>query len=156
MSIIQRFREDHQAFRLHLEEAKRIAKEIPPDSPKPPQSEADRAFAHRLRRHARMEAEILFPTMQRASNGDHRHETVKKFIDHGNDEHISVAKRHSVWMADSNPDIILSEWETALHHFADGLERHMQMEENELFPMAEKILSQEVLAELNQKADSIP
>jgi hemerythrin-like domain-containing protein len=156
MSIIQRFREDHQAFRLHLEQVKRIAKALPPDSPKPPQTEADRTFAHRLRRHARMEAEILFPSLQRASNGDHRHETVKRFIDHGQDEHFAVAKRHSVWMADSTPNVCLSQWQTALHHFAEGLERHMQMEEDELFPMAEKILSQEVLAELNQKAESIP
>lgn len=156
MSIIQRFREDHRAFRLHLEETNKIAQELPPNSPKPAQTEADRLFSNRLRRHARMEGEILYPTIQRASQGDHLQETIKRFMDHGQDEHSSVAKRHSVWIADASPGTCQSEWQIALHHFSDGLERHMQSEENELFPLAEQILSPEVLAELSQKADLIP
>lgn len=156
MSIILRFMEDHRAFRLHLEKARKTADELSPDSPKPPQTESDREFANRLRRHARMEAELLFPTIQRATADDVRHATVKQFIDHGNDEHLSVAKRHSVWMAETHSDGHLSEWQSAVRHFVDGLERHMEMEERELFPLAEKILSQDVLNELNQKADLIP
>jgi hemerythrin-like domain-containing protein len=156
MSIIARLLEDHLVFRRHLDEAKKIAAALAPGSPKPGQTEADRAFANHLRRHARMEAELLLPAMQRASEGDHRKETVKQFINHGNDEHGSVAKRHSEWMAEPNPDTHFSEWQTALHHFADGLERHIEMEENELFPLAEKILSKDALAEMAKKADSIP
>lgn len=157
MSIIERFLEDHRFFRQHMEEARKTAERLPAGEPPPILSDVDREFTQRLRRHARMEAELLFPCLQRASPEDVRHETVKKYLDHGTDEHASVAKRHATLTETVNPSSHLrEEWRSALHHFAEGLERHMEMEEREIFPDAARLLTPEILAELNKKADLIP
>lgn len=155
MSIIERFLEDHREFRQHLKKALALADHLSTLSPPPSHTEEDGMFAHRLRRHARMEAELLFPALQRAGTGESREKTVKDFIDHGNDEHVSVAKRHAEYHAAAN-GAPLERWRFTLQQFADGLERHMQLEEQEIFPLAKELLSQAVLIDLNQKAEKIP
>lgn len=155
MSIIDRFLEDHRAFRHHLKKSLEIAAALPDSAAPPPPSQEDSIFTHRLRRHARMESELLFPSMQRAGTDETRQKTVKRFIDHGNDEHASVAKRHAEHQSAAN-DAPLDRWRSTLQHFADGIERHMQQEEQEIFPLARELLSQDVLNDLNQKAEKIP
>jgi iron-sulfur cluster repair protein YtfE (RIC family) len=95
MTIIERFLEDHTAFRKHLADTLALARDLPEQAPPPAINDNDRAFTHRLRRHARMESELLFPAMQRAGSDDVRRQTVQQYIQHGNDEHHSVAKRQA-------------------------------------------------------------
>lgn len=155
MSIIERFLEDHRAFRRHLEDSLKTAAAMAPGSLPPFLSEEEKIFAQRLRRHARMESEILFPAMQRAGTDHSRQTAVQHFISHGDDEHSSVAKRHAELhsIAEGEP---LAKWRTCLEHFIEGLLRHMAHEEKEIFPLALKLLSPSVLIDLNQKAESIP
>jgi hemerythrin-like domain-containing protein len=155
MSIIDRFLEDHRAFRHHLKKSFEIAAALPDSATPPPPSQEDSIFTHRLRRHARMEGELLFPAIQRAGTDEARQKSVKRYIDHGNDEHISVAKPQAEHQSAAN-NAPLERWRSTLQHFADGLERHMQLEEQEIFPLARELLTQDVLNDLNQKAEKIP
>lgn len=155
MSILERFLADHAAFRKHLAHVRAVAQNLPDRAHPPSLNENDQTFAQHLRRHARMESELLFPAMQRAGSRDIRHQTVQRFIQHGNDEHHSVAKRQAELHAFSG-GVHLIEWRTTLEHFTDGLQRHMELEENEIFPLAQDLLSLEILIDLNQKADRIP
>ncbi len=155
MTIIERFLQDHAVFRKHLADTLALARDLPDQSPAPAVTDNDRAFAQKLRRHARMEAELLFPAMQRAGSDDVRHKTVQHYIQHGNDEHHSVAKRQAE-LHSSSSGTIAAPWRAALEQFADGLRRHMEREENEIFPLAQELLSPEALTELNQKADLVP
>ncbi|MBK8871760.1 MAG: hemerythrin domain-containing protein [Elusimicrobia bacterium] len=154
MTIIERFLQDHAIFRKHLADTLALARDLSDQATAPAVSDDDRAFAHKLRRHARMEAELLFPAMQRASSEKDRHETVQRYIRHGNDEHHSVAKRQAELHAYSG-GVQLSQWRTTLNDFADGLNRHIDLEENEIFPLAQELLSPALLTELNQKADLV-
>lgn len=155
MTIIERFLQDHAVFRKHLADTLALARAMSDPSPAPAISDTDRAFATRLRRHARMEAELLFPAMQRAGSEKERRETVQRYIRHGNDEHHFVAKRQAELHAFAG-GAQLSQWQTKLTEFSDGLSRHIDLEENEIFPLAQELLSPEALTELNQKADQIP
>lgn len=155
MTIIERFLDDHRRFRRHLEETLGFAATLAPRGLPPPITDADRDFIFRLRRHARMEGEILFPAMQRASDENARKKTVHHFIAHGHDEHTSVAKRHAELTARSETGSRISQWKSALAHFAEGLQRHMDREEREIFPLAQDFMSQTLLTELNLKAESI-
>jgi hemerythrin-like domain-containing protein len=156
MSIIKRFLEDHRMFRQHIKDALGHAATLGEKDSPPATSERDREFISRLRRHARMETEILFPAMQRASGEDARKKNVESFIAHGNDEHTSVAKRHAELTASAESPSHATKWKSALTHFADGLHRHMEKEEQHIFPLAQEVLSPALLAELNQKAETIP
>lgn len=154
MSIIDRFLEDHRAFRRHVAQSLATASALPAGAPPPTPTEEDRAFSVRLRRHARMESELLFPAMQRAGTDHTRQKTVEHFIAHGQDEHASMAKRHAEFHATSEGS--RAGWQASLDHFAEGLTRHMEFEERDIFPLARELLSPDALADLDQKADKIP
>ena len=139
MSIIDRFLNDHRAFRDHLKRALDFAAKIPASSAPPPITEEEHAFSLRLRRHARMEAELLFPAMQRAGTSEARQIAVKSFIDHGSDEHASVGKRHAEKHSAAE-GAHLERWRSTLQHFADGLTSHMALEEQEIFRLAREVL----------------
>ncbi len=155
MTIIERFLQDHAIFRKHLADALAEAHALADHATTPAVSDDDRAFAHKLRRHARMEAELLFPAMQRAGSEKDRHEMVQRYIRHGNDEHHYVAKRQAELHAYSG-GTQLNQWRTTLNDFADGLRRHIELEETEIFPLAQELLSPAALTELNHKADLVP
>ena len=155
MPLIDRFLEDHRKFRQHIAQTRAAAADLPAGSIPPAPTDEDRVFAAELRRHARMESELLFPAMQRAGSEQMRQKTVAHFIAHGHDEHSSVAKRHAQ-VQGVNEKIQMEKWRSSFEHFAEGLTRHMELEEREIFPLARELLSQAVLADLNQKADKIP
>jgi len=154
MSLIDRFLEDHRLFRLHIAKVRASAASLPSGTVPPGITQEDRDFATRLRRHARMESELLFPAMQRAGSEQALQKTVGHFIAHGQDEHASVAKRHAEFHATEGTR--LEKWRASLDHFAEGLTRHMELEEREIFPFAQKLLSQSILDDLDKKANKIP
>ena len=156
MALIQKLLDDHAFFRQYLDRLHEAAQTLPTGASLPASQNGTDEFTYRLRRHARIENEVLFPALQRAGTADDRIKNVSTFLDHGKDEHASVAKRHAEMKTSTEEQALDTDWRKFMGRFSNGLLTHMQKEEEEIFPLAQALLGQDRLTELSQKANDIP
>lgn len=156
MTLIDRLITDHTFFRDYLERLQETARTLPAEAGFVSSDQITHEFSSRIRRHARIENEILFPALQRVGSNDHRVKTVAAFLLHGKDEHASIAKRQAEFHSAEEKNHPENNWRKRLGHFAEGLQLHMKKEEDEVFPLAQALLSADQLTDLDKKAEKIP
>ena len=150
MRITERFTADHETFRKMLRELETIAEE--------PETVRDRKqltrlvwlFKELLAAHEWFEDCFFHPFLQKALD-DASASRAMRLVDRLNNQHRIIEE--TLKRLEQKIDSGMSQWTDDYQLFSRRMRAHMEKEEAELFPLAEKLLGEGQLEKLAKEAE---
>lgn len=152
MKITDRLVGDHKTFRKMLADLDAIADQTPGERDPRRLTRLVELFVDHLMLHAWCEDTFYYPVVRAALPGAPAPLTVS-YMDHLDDEHRTVDGYLDRLEREVKASPSPVSWPQTYALFSKGLQAHMRKEEDELFPLSEKVLGAQRLEEISKELE---
>lgn len=150
MTILQQLNDDHAYFREVIARVADLATAPSHDDNGRRASELFRDFRDRHKLHLRREVEVLFPALLEAIQRDMSNLKPAAVLHHLQEEHGEIGRIVYVLEQELSERPTSTSWVESFRKLVDDFGPHMEDEEENLFPEADKLLPREQLMTMAQ------